>query len=124
MSNYKTVDEYLEQFTGETREILDNVRRVIRENAPNSSERIGYGMPSFWQGKVLIYFAAMKNHLGLYPMPEAIEIFEEKLTEYKRSKGAIQFPWKKPIPYELIAEITRWRVSQVTGSEINDGNKA
>jgi uncharacterized protein YdhG (YjbR/CyaY superfamily) len=56
----------------------------------------------------IIHFSAHKNHLGLYPGPEAIEHFSEQLVEYKSSKGAVQFPYNKPIPYELIAEIAKW----------------
>jgi uncharacterized protein YdhG (YjbR/CyaY superfamily) len=115
MVTYKTIDEYLEQFDGEKRGILDRVRRVINENAPDAAETISYSMPTFRQGTSLIHFAAMKNHLGIYPTPEAIEAFADKLNEYKKSKGAIQFPWNKPIPYDLIGEITRYRVASATG---------
>ena len=91
-ATYKTVDEYLDQFDGKTREILDNVRRVIQENAPGAKEKISYGMPAFTLGKTLIYFAAMKNHLGIYPMPEVILAFTDRLTEYKKIEGRDSVP--------------------------------
>jgi uncharacterized protein YdhG (YjbR/CyaY superfamily) len=70
-------------------------------------------MPTFWQGKNLIHFAAAKNHIGLYPGSEAMEAFAPKLTGYKTAKGTIQLPLDKPIPHRLIAEITRFRVKAV-----------
>jgi uncharacterized protein YdhG (YjbR/CyaY superfamily) len=109
MDKYITIDEYIEQFPPEIREILINVRETIRENAPDAEERISWGMPTFWQGKNLIHFAAQKQHIGIYPGEDGVKAFESKLNEagYKYSKGAIQFPYSRPIPYGLIAEITR-----------------
>ncbi|MDR1992746.1 MAG: DUF1801 domain-containing protein [Nitrososphaerota archaeon] len=112
MHKYNTIDEYIAQFSEEKQSILKKVRQIIRKNAPEATEKISYQMPSFWQDTNLIYFAAMKNHLGIYPTNSGITAFTHKLTEYKTSKGAIQIPWNKPIPYDLIAEITRFRVTQ------------
>jgi len=112
---YVTVDEYIALFDGEIREILINTRQAIRENAPDATERISYRMPCYWQGQPLIYFAAMKHHLGIYPTASGMEFFSGKLTDYKTSKGAIQFPYGKPIDYELITDVTRWRVAAVEG---------
>jgi uncharacterized protein YdhG (YjbR/CyaY superfamily) len=109
----ETIDEYLADYSGEQRQILELVRRTIAEAAPEASETISYGMPTFKQGRAIMHFAAMKNHLGLYPMPLAIETFADRLTEYKTSKGAIQLPWNKPIPYALIAELTRFNVEHL-----------
>jgi uncharacterized protein YdhG (YjbR/CyaY superfamily) len=72
-------------------------------------------MPTFWQGENLIHFAAFKKHIGLYPGGEAIPEFAERLAGYKTSKGAIQLPLGKPIDYELIRDIVRWRVKQTEG---------
>lgn len=118
MTEYKTIDEYLVQFPEGTQRILHKVRQVIQENAPNATEKISYGMPCFWQGENLIYFAAMKGHLGIYPTKSGVSAFVGKLTDYKTSKGAIQIPWDKPVPYDLIAEITRFRVSEVKGKKL------
>ena len=65
-------------------------------------------MPTYWKKHNLIQFAAFKKHIGLYPGPEAVAVFADRLTEYKTSKGAIQFPYSEPLPLELIAEITKW----------------
>ena len=109
----KTIDEYIVQYNGEVKAILEQTRAVIRDAAPEAVEKIAWQMPTFWQKENLIHFAAHKNHLGLYPGGEATTFFADKLTEYKTSKGAIQFPWNKPIPYALIAEIVRWRLTQI-----------
>lgn len=111
MNKYKTVDDYIAQFPEEIQSILRKIRKTIRENAPCAIEKISYQMPVFWQDENLIYFAAMKNHIGIYPTASGVAAFADRLGEYKTSKGAIQLPIDKPIPYDLIAEITRFRVA-------------
>ena len=108
-----TIDEYMEQAPEEYREILRRVRKTIRAAAPECMEKISWDMPTFWQGENLIHFAAFKKHLGLYPGEDGVKAFSERLTAegYKFSKGTIQIPWNRPIPYELIADVTRYRVS-------------
>jgi len=117
MEKIKTVDEYIARFPEERQIILDKVRQVIRENAPDAEEKISYQMPCFWQGGNLIYFAAMKKHLGIYPTNSGITAFEDRLTKYRTTKGAIQIPWTENMPYGLIGEITRFRVAEVTGEK-------
>jgi uncharacterized protein YdhG (YjbR/CyaY superfamily) len=110
--NYATVDEYILSFPPQLQEILNKIREVIKESAPDSEEKISYQMPAFVFHGNLVYFAAFKNHIGFYPTPSGIEPFLEELTEYKKSKGAIQFPIKKPIPYDLIRRIVKFRVEE------------
>ena len=86
---------------------------MIRSAAPEAAEKISWRMPTFWQGENLIHFAAFKKHISIFPGGEATEIFAERLTGYKTSKGTIQFPLNKPIDYQLIADITRWRIKQI-----------
>jgi uncharacterized protein YdhG (YjbR/CyaY superfamily) len=111
-----SVDEYLAGFGDERRAILEQVRLTVAQSAPEAVETISYGMPTFKQGRAIMHFAGMKNHLGIYPMPKAIEAFAESLAKYKTSKGAIQFPWTEPIPFELIAEMTRFNVEHLASS--------
>lgn len=106
-----TIDEYIARFPEETQKILRKVRLTIQENTPGAIEKISYGMPCYWQKENLIYFAAMKNHLGIYPTADGMATFADRLTEYKTSKGAVQFPWNKPMPYELIAEMAAYRAA-------------
>lgn len=112
---YTTIDEYIAMFPDEVRDILAQVRQTIRQAAPEAQEKISWQMPTFWKNENLIHFAAAKNHIGLYPGENAIRIFAGKLSGYKTSKGAIQFPVSEPIPYDLIAEITRYRVKENAG---------
>ena len=90
------------------REILEKVYKTIREAIPEAEECISWNMPTFRKGKNIIHFAPAKKHLGIYPGPEAIETYAHKLEGYNTSKGAIQFPYNKDVPYDLIAEIAKW----------------
>jgi uncharacterized protein YdhG (YjbR/CyaY superfamily) len=107
-----TVDEYISQFPEDVQSILLKIRAAIRESAPEAVEKISYQMPAFHQNGVLVWFAAHKHHIGFYPTGSGIEAFKEELAGYKSSKGAVQFPLDKPIPYELIGEIVKFRVAQ------------
>jgi uncharacterized protein YdhG (YjbR/CyaY superfamily) len=113
-SQFKTVDEYIAQFTKDVRDVLEELRRVIRKTAPDAEEAISYGMPAFkLNGKSLVFFAAWKNHVGFYPGgPSAIEAFKRELSPYKHAKGSIQFPLDKPIPFDLVKKIVEFRVKE------------
>ncbi len=104
------IDEYIALQPADVQPLLQNIRETIRAAAPEATEKISWRMPTFWQGENLIHFAAFKSHIGLYPGAEAVEVFAGRLTGYKTSKGAIQLPLGKPIDYQLIADIVRWRV--------------
>lgn len=109
MEDWKTIDEYIAGAPEELRERLQQLRRTIREAAPEAEERIRYRMPTFWLQGNLVHFAAFRNHIGFYPAPEGITAFREELSRYKTSKGAIQFPLDEDIPYGLVREIVRYR---------------
>jgi uncharacterized protein YdhG (YjbR/CyaY superfamily) len=118
METYGTIDEYIAAQDAEVQDILRKVAQTIREAAPQTTERICMRMPTFdLNGKWLVHFGAFKKHLGFFPQPDGVEAFADRLTGYKTSKGTIQFPYNKPIPYDLIAEITQFRVSAVKGEE-------
>jgi len=108
------IDEYIIAFPEDKRQILQSIRETIRQAVPEATEKISWQMPTFWHGKNIIHFAAYKKHIGLYPGPEAIAHFSDRLTEYKTSKGAIQLPYDKPLPLTLIAELAKW--CYITGS--------
>jgi len=115
MEKPATIDEYIARQPDRVCPVLIKTREAIRAAAPRAEERIHYRMPCFWLNGPLIYFAAMKNHLGIYPTASGMEAFKDRLSAYKTSKGAVQFPYNTPIDYELIAEITRWRVLENEG---------
>lgn len=109
---FNTIDEYIGQFEPEVQEILKTIRKVINEVAPEAKEKISYKMPTFTLNGNLVHFAAFKNHIGFYPAPSGIEAFKEELSQYKGAKGSVQFPLSKPIPYELIKKIVKFRVEE------------
>lgn len=104
----QTVDEYIFAQPGEVRQYLESVRDVVRAALPDAEERISWSMPTFWKGHNIIQFAGFKNHVGLYPGPEAVREFSERLEGYKTSKGAIQIPYSSLVPKELITDIAKW----------------
>lgn len=110
--SYTSIDEYISAFSPEIQEILQKLRKVIKESAPDAKEKISYAMPTFEQHGNLVHFAAFKNHIGFYPAPDGINQFQEEVAEYHASKGTLQFPLGKPIPYELISRIVMYRVAR------------
>lgn len=102
------IDDYIALQREEIQSILFLVRNTIRTALPGAEEKISWGMPTFRRTHNIFHFSASKNHLGIYPGPEAIEHFSDKLKSYKSSKGAVQFPYVKPIPFEVIAEMAKW----------------
>ncbi|MDF2530483.1 MAG: hypothetical protein K0Q65_64 [Clostridia bacterium] len=111
---FNSIDEYILQFSQEVQEILKTLRSVIKESAPDAKEKISYQMPTFDLHGNLVHFAAYKNHIGFYPAPSGIEAFKDELSIYKGAKGSVQFPIEKPLPYELIREIVKFRVAENT----------
>lgn len=109
---YESIDDYISKFPTEVQEILNKLRTVIKESAPDAKEKISYQMPTFTLHGNLIHFAAYKKHIGFYPTPSGIDTFKDELSEYKGSKGAVQFPIEKPLPYELISRIVKFRVDE------------
>jgi uncharacterized protein YdhG (YjbR/CyaY superfamily) len=108
MKDYKNVDEYLDEFTGDTRKKLDAVRRAIKEVVPReTTEKISYGVPTFYLNGNLVHFAGYKTHIGFYPGSVPIAEFKKELEGHKTSKGTVQFPLDRPLPYDLIREISK-----------------
>nr|WP_293302962.1 DUF1801 domain-containing protein [Allomuricauda sp.] len=111
----ENVDGYITEFPLEIQEKLNQIRKVIRENAPDAVESIAYGMPAYkLNKKPLVYFAGYAKHIGFYATPSGHSAFEVQLSQYKQGKGSVQFPLDQPIPLDLIAEIVRFRVSENT----------
>jgi uncharacterized protein YdhG (YjbR/CyaY superfamily) len=108
----KTIDEYIAGFPPEVQERLKAIRQVIHEAAPQATEKISYQMPTFYLNGNLVHFAAFKNHIGFYPAPTGLEAFKEDIAKYKHSKGAVQFPLDRPVPYDLIRRMTEYRVAE------------
>ena len=113
--NYRNIDQYIAEFPKDIGERMEILRDTILKAAPGSEEVISYNMPAFKLNKVLVYFAAYKNHIGFYPTPNPIKAFEKVLAKYEFSKGAIQFPHNQNLPITLIKKIVKFRVGEVIG---------
>lgn len=106
------IDEYIHGFPPEIQEILQKIRQIVHEAAPEAQEVISYQMPTFTLHGNLVHFAAFKNHIGFYPIPSGIEAFQAELAGYISGKGSVQFPLDRPIPYDLIRRIVEFRVKE------------
>ncbi|MBY0481378.1 MAG: DUF1801 domain-containing protein [Chitinophagaceae bacterium] len=110
--NVSNVDDYIALQEAFMRPKLEQLRRTIHKAAPDAEEVISYSMPAYKLHGMLIYFAAFKNHLGLYPMKSGVNTFREKLDGYLLREGTIQFTWDKPLPVKLVAEIVKFRANE------------
>ena len=109
----ETVASYFAKFPEASQKRMQQIRALILEKAPEAQESISYGMPAYkTNGKPLIYFAAFKNHIGLYATPSGHKHFADALSQYKQGKGSVQFPNEQPLPLDLIAEIIAFRVEE------------
>lgn len=108
------IDNYILQYPEELQIKLNEIRNLIRDTAPQATEKMSWQMPTFYLNGNLVHFALHKKHIGFYPGSSGIENFESELGEYKHSKGAIQFPLNKPLPTELIRRIVEFRIKENT----------
>jgi uncharacterized protein YdhG (YjbR/CyaY superfamily) len=108
----KDINGYISQFPSDVRSILEQVRETISHAAPDAKEVISYQMPAFKQHGILVYFAAWKKHVGLYPPISGDKALEKAVAPYAGPKGNLQFPLDEPIPYDLIERIVKIRVKQ------------
>jgi uncharacterized protein YdhG (YjbR/CyaY superfamily) len=109
---YKNIDEYIAGFPENVQNILQYLRRVIHEAAPEAQETISYSMPAFKQNGILVYFAAFKDHIGFFPTSSGVSAFTRELAPYDISKGTVRFPLAKPLPVNLIKKIVKFRAQE------------
>lgn len=110
----KDINEYIAGFPADVQKILQKIRATIQKAAPEATEAISYQIPTFrLNGKNLIHFAAFKKHIGLYPAPRGVDEFEPELSSYDGGKGTLQFPLDKPIPFDLITRIVKFRTKKL-----------
>ncbi len=108
----KDIDGYISQFSDDVQAVLEQVRKTIGNAAPDATEIISYQMPAFRQHGILVYFAAWKNHIGMYPPIAGDKANEKAFARYAGPKGNLQFPLDEPMPLDLIERIVRLRVKQ------------
>lgn len=109
-----TIDEYIATQPEQQQAYLSKIRELIAAALPEATEKLSWQMPTFWQGRNIIQFAAFQKHIGLYPGPEAVAFFAQELKDFKTSKGTIQLPLNKPLPEELIGAMARWCLNERT----------
>ena len=108
----ESIDEYIAQFPGEIQDLLQKLRRAVKESAPEAREAISYRIPTFKLDGNLVHFAAFRDHISFFPTSSGIDAFREELSGYKISKGTIRFPFDKPVPFDLVRRIVRFRVQE------------
>lgn len=113
---FATVDQYIGAFPEDVQVILREVGHRIRNVVPEAGETISYRIPAMTLGgKHLVYFAAWKHHISLYPIPAVDESLEKELAPYLAGRGTVRFPLDKPIPYGLIERLVALLVQQRDG---------
>lgn len=111
-SKFNNIDEYIVSLPKDTQKLLEQIRETIKKATPEALETIKYDMPTFTLNGNLIHFAAYKNHIGIYPAPSGDESFNKELSSYIGAKNSIRFPLDKPIPFDLISKIVKFRVKE------------
>ncbi|MBI2282872.1 MAG: DUF1801 domain-containing protein [Bacteroidetes bacterium] len=106
------VPSYIAGFPAGTAKLLKQFRDIIRKATPEAEELISYGMPAYKYHGVLVYFAGYEKHVGFYPTPSVIKEFAGKISRYKYSKGAVQFPLDEPIPVSLVTQMVKFRMKE------------
>src|SRR4051812_27677701 len=112
MNKPTDIDSYIKDYPKNVQDIMQELRSVIKKAAPEAEEKIGYGIPTFTLKGNLVHFGGFKNHVGLYPGAAGIESFKDELAAYEISKGTVRFPIDKPIPFDVITKIVKYRVKQ------------
>ena|SRR6478735_4382765 len=112
MQKPNNADEYIAAYPAQVQAKMEELRRTIKNAAPQATEVISYGMPGYKINSVLVYFAGWEKHIGFYPGASGIARFKDELSVYKGAKGSVQFPLSEPLPLELITRIVKFRVEE------------
>lgn len=113
MKKFDTVDQYMAESSAATRPLLEEMRAIIKKEAPEAEERISYGMPGYFYNGALVYFGGFKNHVSLFGTSSlSADRFKDDLQDYKTSKGTIQFPLDAPLPTDLVRKLVKFRVKE------------
>lgn len=107
-----TIDAYIQSTPAHVQKLLNQMRKAIQRAAPAASEKISYGIPTFYLEGNLVHFAAFKNHIGFYPGPSGITAFSKELSSYNSAKGSVQFPLDALLPLSLVNVIVKFRVAE------------
>ena len=110
-AGFTSIDEYIATFPESVQKIMKQLRKTIKAAAPGVEEAISYNMPTFnLNGKYLVYFAGWKTHIAFYGAPRGNAEFKEDLSAYETGQGTLKFPLDKPMPFDLITKIVKFRL--------------
>lgn len=112
MNQHSEIEHYIGQFPENVQILLQEIRTNLKNWVPEAIEKMSYGIPTFYLNGNLVHFAGYQHHIGFYPGASGIEQFKDKIKAYKNSKGAVQFPIQETLPFDLIKEITLFRVEE------------
>jgi uncharacterized protein YdhG (YjbR/CyaY superfamily) len=112
MKTAASVNEYIATADPHAKKALREIRKTIKDAAPKAEEVISYQIPGYKYHGMLVFFAAWKNHISLYPAPWGAESLKKEMAAYEGSKGTIKFPLDKPMPLSLIKKMVKYRVKE------------
>jgi uncharacterized protein YdhG (YjbR/CyaY superfamily) len=112
MKAASSVDEYIATADPQAKKALKDIRKTIKGAAPKAEEVISYQIPGYKYHGMLVFFAAWKNHISLYPAPWKAEDLKKEMSAYEGSKGTIKFPLDKPMPLTLIKKMVKYRIRE------------
>jgi uncharacterized protein YdhG (YjbR/CyaY superfamily) len=107
-----SVNEYIATADPNAKKALREIRKTIKDAAPKAEEVISYQIPGYKYHGMLVFFAAWKNHISLYPAPWGAQSLKKEMAAYEGSKGTIKFPLDKPMPLSLIKKMVKYRVKE------------
>lgn len=115
-----TVDEYIAGFPQSTQTLLNNVRKAVKETAPDAEESVSYGIAAYkYKGKPLFYFGGFEKHVGLYATPGGQSAFTEELSKYKQGKGSVQIPIDQAMPVALIKKMVKYNMKTIAEKAVS-----
>ena len=112
-----TVADYIAAAPRSVQGLLRQLRAAIREAAPAAEERMSYGMPYYFYKGRLAYFAAFKNHIGLYLPTPVIQEHQRELARFETDKATVRLPLDRKVPVPLVKKLVKARM------KMNDAKK-
>ena len=109
MARFASVEEYLDSFPGEVRDVLAQLRRRIHEAVPGGEDAIAYDIATLKVGgRSVVHYAGWKKHVSVYPEPGPSAQdpgLAEEVAAYSTGKGTLRFDLDQPVPYDLVARV-------------------
>lgn len=109
----KTIEEYIDMAPIAAQKRLLEIRAAVRRGAPGATEGMKWNQPAFSSDRILVVFAAFKNHVGVFPTPRVLKALAKETAKYEQTSSGVKFPLDKPVPSALITKMTKLRVKQL-----------